>query len=316
MTQLQDAPLRIARGAKLLAEASLSGSGLARIARAQRRRDVLVLAYHNIVPEGARAVGDASLHLPQRAFARQLDALRTTHRVVPLAEILSGTGESDRPRAAITFDDAYAGAVEAGVAELVRRGLPGTVFVAPAFVNGGTFWWDEIADAAAGEVEPAVREHALTALRGRVEEVRAWAAGEGIRLNSLPSHQRVASERALAEAAAQPGITLASHSWSHPNLTALTAAELDEELTRPLAWLRARFGSVVPWLTYPYGLYSPEVEAAAARAGYEGALRVEGGWLSPAAGGYRPHALPRMNVPAGLSQRGFELRAAGLLRRG
>lgn len=306
----------MARSAKLLAELSLSGSGLPRIARAQRRGEVLVLAYHNIVPDGATAVGDASLHLPQRAFARQLDALRATHRVVPLTEILAAPADAGRPRVAITFDDAYAGAVEAGVAELVRRGMPATIFVAPAFLDGGAFWWDEIADAEAGEVDPEVREHALTALHGRAPAVRAWAAGEGIELKEPASHQRGASRDALTSAARTEGITLASHTWSHPNLAALSPAEVEEELTRPLAWLREHFNSVIPWLTYPYGLYSHAVEAAAERAGYEVALRVEGGWLAPGTGALRPYALPRMNIPAGLSQRGFELRAAGVLGRG
>jgi peptidoglycan/xylan/chitin deacetylase (PgdA/CDA1 family) len=297
---------------KRLAETSLARSGLPRLARARHRREVLVLAYHNVVPRGERAVGDLSLHLAQDEFARQLDSLRRTHEVVALDSLLEPRPHSSRPRAVITFDDAYHGALTAGVDELVRRGMPATVFVAPAYVGGGRFWWDEYADPAHG-LDPALRAHALGALRGQGYRVGAWMAERGAHPIGLPAHQAVADEALLARAAERPGITLASHSWSHPNLAALTESELDAELTRPLAWLRERFAAVVPWLSYPYGLSSPAVEGAAGRAGYKGAFRVEGGWTPAGATG--SFALPRMNVPAGVSLHGFELRTAGFLDR-
>ena len=36
------------------------------------------------MPQGEKIVGDRALHLPQQEFAAQLDALMTTHEVVPL----------------------------------------------------------------------------------------------------------------------------------------------------------------------------------------------------------------------------------------
>lgn len=296
---------------KRLAERALRGSGLPRLAAARRRGDVLVLAYHNIVPEGEWATGDLSLHLPQREFARQLDLLARTHDVVPIDEVLT-PGSGDRPRVALTFDDAYRGTVAAGVAELVRRGLPGTIFVAPAYVDGGTFWWDELGASAEG-LDARTREHALHALAGSGSRVRAWAAGEGIATGSLPPHQAVASEAELRDAASKPGITLGSHTWSHPNLAALRADELREELVRPIAWLEERFPRAVRWLTYPYGLSSPEVQRAARDAGYRGGFRVDGGWMADRHAD--PFALPRLNVAAGLSLDGFLLRVSGLLVR-
>ncbi len=296
---------------KRLAESSLARSGLPRLARARHRREVLVLAYHNVVPRGAHATGDLSLHLPQDEFARQLDSLRRTHDVVGLDSILEPRPHSARPRAVVTFDDAYRGALTAGVDELVRRGMPATVFVAPAFVGGGTFWWDEYADPARG-LDPGLRGHALGALRGQGERVGAWMMERATRPATLPAHATVADETLLGRAAACAGITLASHTWSHPNLAALAEDELDAELARPLAWLRERFRVAIPWLSYPYGLSSPAVERAAERAGYRGAFRVEGGWTAGAAG---PFALPRINVPAGVSLHGFELRTAGFLDR-
>ncbi|HSU13282.1 polysaccharide deacetylase family protein [Longimicrobium sp.] len=300
------------RGAvKRAAERTLTAAGADRIALAMRPAGVLVLAYHNIVPAGESARGDTSLHLPQADFGRQLDALRRTHRIVPLDQAFA-PGDGDRPRAVITFDDACRGALTAGIDELARRGgLPATIFVAPGLL-GSAPWWDELAGP--NGLDPAVRAHALDVLGGRAAAVRAWAETAGLRRRALPTHQRIATAEELAATAARPGITLAPHGWSHASLPALTATALGDELSRPLAWLRDRFGGALPWLAYPYGHASPEVERAAERAGYQGAFRVEGGSFVLAGAAAHPFALPRLTVPAGVSDEGFRLLVSGVRR--
>jgi peptidoglycan/xylan/chitin deacetylase (PgdA/CDA1 family) len=292
-------------------ETGLLWSGAARLRRAQHRSRVLVLAYHNVVPDDQVVAGDASLHLPRARFVAQLESLRRSHDVVALETILaSSSAGRRRPRAVITFDDAYRGAVTVGVDELARRGLPATIFVAPAFVDGASFWWDCLGDRRGGEVAPGVREHALAALGGDDAAVRGWAVEQGISFHTPARAAVCATVDELAAAARYPGITFGSHTWSHPNLAALDITEVRQQVERPLTWLRERFENVVPWLSYPYGLTSPAVEAVVREAGYSGALRVDGGWIPERIA--RPFALPRYNVPAGLSDVGFQLRSSGL----
>jgi hypothetical protein len=94
-------------------------------------------------------------------------------------------------------------------------------------------------------------------------------------------------------------------------LTRATPAELTEELARPLAWLREQFPEhSLPAISYPYGLRSPSVETAARDSGYTMGFLVAGGWLP--AHGADPFALPRLNVPAGMSADGLALRLSGL----
>lgn len=295
---------------KSFAERAAVRSGFVRIARARRRDGALVLAYHDIVPSGERATGDSSLHLAQGEFARQLDELARTHDVVPLATLTSEGGGAGRPRVAITFDDAYAGALRAGVQELERRQMPATIFVAPALL-GEVTWWDLLVPPKMGEIAVQVRERALWQLAGKRALVLAWAADGVERWQAGPDHPRIGTADELARAVEYGRITLGAHGWSHANLCALGPAELQRELVMPDAWLRARFDCVVPFLSYPYGLSSPAVEAAAAQTGYRAAFRVDGGWMSRG-GRDRPHALPRFNVPAGLSLDGFRLRLAGI----
>jgi peptidoglycan/xylan/chitin deacetylase (PgdA/CDA1 family) len=274
---------------------------------------VLVLAYHDIVPDGEPATGDRSLHLAQVRFAEQLDSLARTHDVIPLDRALGGHS-GERPAAVITFDDAYRGAVTSGVAELAGRGMPATIFVATAFVNGGAFWWDALTAAGAHAPAPELRARALAECAGEDARIRSLASREHLAVASAPpEYARGASEHELSAAAAVPGITFGSHTHGHPNLSRLTGDALRAELELPLAWLRERFSNVLPIISYPYGLSSPEVERAAMRAGYTAGFRIDGGWLPRAAS--NAFALPRLDVPSGLSAAGFALRSSGVLTR-
>jgi peptidoglycan/xylan/chitin deacetylase (PgdA/CDA1 family) len=300
------------RSWKRRVEAILVGTGVARLARVVLRPGGVVLAYHNVLPAGAQPVGDRSLHLPVAAFESHLEALAAIGEVVPLEAVLRDPiASSRRLRIALTFDDAYRGAVTVGVDTLVRRGMPATVFVTPAFVDGGPFWWDSLSDAALGAVPPAARDHALQQLQGDDGAVRRWAASTGRPTYPVPAYATAASESELQGAARQPGIVLGSHTWSHRNLASLADDVLQEELTRPLAWLLERFQAVMRWVSYPYGLYSPRVVSAAARAGYTAGFALAS--PAPRAGRSSAFEVPRGNVPSGMTSRGVVLRASGAM---
>ncbi len=298
---------------KAVAEAGLARSGIAALRRLALSRQSLVLAYHNVVPDACPPFGDRSLHLRHRMFVRQLDHLLRTCSVVPLEEMLARPAARRRlPRVAITFDDGYRGAVTLAVEELAKRGVPATLFVAPAFVGGSTFWWDSVTPGDGRSLDGELRAHAIRELRGEDRAVRRWAQERGFRIQAAPDYARVASEDELQRAVRHPGITLASHTWSHLNLARLTGAELRSELARPLAWLRQRFTAVIPWLSYPYGIAVRSVEAAVVAAGYRAALALGHGWFSPDR--VNLCALPRVNVPAALSLNGFVLWSSGLFQ--
>jgi len=224
--------LSVLMRAKTLLESVLVHGGIAGLARRARRGRTLVLAYHDIVPDHCAPVGECSLHLPQRAFAAQLDLLRQHCEVVPLDAILGPLPRSARPRVAITFDDAYAGAVTAGVDELRARRLPATIFVSPAFIGGQAFWWDDLVSPPRTTLETAVRERALDEFRGIDAAIRIGLAA--VSCDRMPPFARAASEEQLRQVSVTPGITLGSHSWSHPNLSRLAERELVDELTASL----------------------------------------------------------------------------------
>jgi peptidoglycan/xylan/chitin deacetylase (PgdA/CDA1 family) len=301
------------RASKDLAEIALLKGGPAFIARRAHRKSSLILAYHNVVPEDQGPCGDTSLHLPVESFANQLDQLVAAAEVVPLGRLLEPRSPADdRPRVAITFDDAYRGALTLGFDELARRGLPATVFVAPGLLNDTSFWWDLLGLRTPARDDPQLRDWCLAEHRGEQVRILEWLnATAGGAPDSPSPAARSVTEGELVRAAEQPGITLASHTWSHPNLTRLQGKELENELKRANVWLQDRFKNVLPWLAYPYGLHSARVREAACSVGYAAAVAVTGGWITPEPGDR--YALSRLNIPAGLSRHGFAVRLAGLL---
>jgi peptidoglycan/xylan/chitin deacetylase (PgdA/CDA1 family) len=279
---------------KRAVELGVTTAGAAAVARRLNRGRVAILAYHNVVPDEEAGHGDSSLHMPLSRFRTQLDRLERTHRVVSLQRALAGIPDGG-PYAVITFDDAYRGAVTLALPELRRRALPATVFVAPALLGEAGLWWDELGEA--GRLTPGVRREAMLGHRGRLDGVRAWAFPDGAR-PELRDH--------VGE-----GIGVGGHAWDHACLPALDPDDLAADLRRTVSWLDDAAPAPVPWLALPYGEGNEAVTRAALEAGFEGVLRISGGLCS-----HDPDAasLPRINVPAGLSARGLELRTSGMVR--
>lgn len=275
------------------------------------RNDVLILAYHNIIPKGERPAGEHALHLPQERFRRHLAEIARRAEVIPLLDSLKEPGRGrTRPRVVITFDDAYTGALTSGVEELTRFGFPATFFVCPGRLGGQAFWWDHLAARHGGVLPESVRNRALVEFQGHDELIlRALGAG-GPSPSDLPRWMQTADVQLLRSVMELPGLTLGAHTWSHPNLAAIPESDIERELTDSFTWVRDLGTTGVPWLAYPYGLESPPVRRAAEQAGFVGALRVSGGWLGSDGSGYR-FGLPRYNVPAGLSAEGLALRLMG-----
>jgi peptidoglycan/xylan/chitin deacetylase (PgdA/CDA1 family) len=172
-------------------------------------------------------------------------------------------------------------------------------------------WWDTLRDPAGTLLGPAERQRALEEGRGLDEAVRSLAAGSGWQTVLASDDVGLASLDELRASFSVGGVTIASHTWSHPNLTRLSDPELQEELTRSADWLRAEAGAAWrPWLAYPYGLTDTRVAGAARKAGYSAAFRVAGGWTRRPP--EDPFDTPRLNVPAGLTPSGIRLRGAGL----
>ena len=284
------------------------GIGVDRIRRRLHGGTTVILAYHNVVPDELAGMGDASLHIPLGRFRQHLDALTATHEVRSLEEVLARRQHLDEEAslAAITFDDAYRGTLEVALPELQARKLPATLFVAPAILGDRTLWWDAISEPSLGGPRPEVRTRILEEGEGKEESARLVVPDA--LWQEMPSLMRTVTEAELLELEAGFDLSIGSHTWSHPSLPRLSKEELSEELLQPREWLRTRFPErYLDVLSYPYGHSSGEIRRAVEEAGYHAGLALRGNRLqNPEEGtGY---AVPRLNVPSGLSRNGLKLR--------
>jgi peptidoglycan/xylan/chitin deacetylase (PgdA/CDA1 family) len=87
-----------------------------------------------------------------------------------------------------------------------------------------------------------------------------------------------------------------AHTITHPDLTAVGPAQLQQEVAGSRAILRRDFHVPVAFFCYPSGRFNATVEAAVRKAGYLAATTTEPGLAAP---GGDPDALPRIRVNGG-----------------
>jgi len=78
------------------------------------------------------------------------------------------------------------------------------------------------------------------------------------------------------------GMTIGSHSRTHPELIKLAPPALDDEVAGSRQVLRRELGSTIDYFAYPFGEHSAAVEHAVRAAGYRAARECPGGaWNTP-----------------------------------
>jgi peptidoglycan-N-acetylglucosamine deacetylase len=148
--------------------------------------------------------------------------LATTAFAQPAARIAHFAG--DRAAAVTyTFDDGLRDQYTVAVPLLNEAGLKGTFFVIP------------------GRVSPDV-----TDAEKRKNDKRAWGTITWDELKSM----------------AAQGHEIGSHTWTHPNLTQLTADEIDEQLVKSRDAIAAHIGQPPLTLAFPFNARTPGIETA------------------------------------------------------
>ena len=104
------------------------------------------------------------------------------------------------------------------------------------------------------------------------------------------------------------GITIGSHTVSHPHLTRLSADALAKELTQSRAAIAAETGAATDLFCYPHGDEDETVRAAVRAAGYRLAVATRPG---PVTAGSDPLALARTFVARDDTLADFERKLAG-----
>lgn len=270
--------------------------------RMANRDKALILTYHRFSDNGRGQTTSA------RAFAEQLDYLRTHYRIVPLstlAEYFSRGEDLPGPVASIAIDDGYRDAYEIAFPILREYDAPATLFVVTEFVDGKIWLWTDklrfVATRAGADnlnVTIGDRTHRLTlggyssrleaatqinsALKQlpddlKDEVIAQIAASLRVLLPEVPPDQYgpITWEQAREMDAA--GVHIGSHTATHPILTRVNDDRLRLELCGSRRRLEEVLNRKVDLFCYPNGDYDERVAETVGAAGYKCAVTVEAG---------------------------------------
>jgi peptidoglycan/xylan/chitin deacetylase (PgdA/CDA1 family) len=233
-----------------------------------------ILIFHRVLAEpDSLFPGEIDL----ARFERTMALVGHTFHVLPLADAVHRLANHSLPVRAlsITFDDGYADNHDLAVPVLARLGLPATVFISNAFLDGGRMWNDTVIEClrrttreqiALGELglppmptatglqrrmaidqilplikyrKPKEREHLL-------QKLQAACGAPSLPINLMMSHKQV---QALPAA----GIDVGAHTVHHPILCTIDDDEAATEMANSRAALETLIDRPVTLFAYPNG---------------------------------------------------------------
>ena len=271
-----------------------------------RKPGVIVLMYHRV------GTGDGVFAaLPTDVFAEQMRWLRANCTLIGHGELRQrarGAGRS-RPAALVTFDDGYRDYHDQAYPVLKELGIPALVFVSTSFMDqGGLLWGDRLQLAIQRTANARV---ALPWLSGEELDVASPGQKDDV-LRQCKNHlkrvsdgeRRTLLERLFSALGADAGTfsverqmltwdevratmdltTYGGHSHTHPILSRLDPAALEDEIRSCRDRLLAET-SVVPTLfAYPNGRpddFTAETKSVLERHGFETAFATSEGVNGP-----------------------------------
>lgn len=173
----------------------------------------------------------------------------------------------------ISFDDAYVSVLENAVPELEKHRLPFTIFVPTGCLGRRPCWV-------------------------RSPDHPFW-------------NERVMSAEQLRILARMPGVTLGSHTVTHPRLTRLGPEDLKRELSDSRVALEDLIQRPVELLSFPHGDWSETVLRTAEAIGYRRFFGIEPTCLN---GGPLPPVVGRVAVEPTDSPLEFRMKVRGCYR--
>ena len=295
------------------------------------RGKALILAYHHVVPR--RLIRDnrlmTGMYLSTESFERHLGWLTRYFRVEPLEKIIALIRNGvrwEKPLCAVTFDDGWKDVHDYALPLLKKYGVPATVFSVGDMVDSrgpegldGVFeaiqMTDRLADIRSGiaEIDALIR---LNTISDRVEKTRQVIN----RIRELPYDKFMKTctgiNRYLSDTfdldgirwkyetmswddmreAQEHGVDFGYHSKTHPILTNVPAALLEEELALPLEEYEKRGIRLKPLFCYPDGKFNEEAIAVLKNQGYTAAVTLQKGFNDLET---NPFCLRRINVHEG-----------------
>jgi peptidoglycan/xylan/chitin deacetylase (PgdA/CDA1 family)/CelD/BcsL family acetyltransferase involved in cellulose biosynthesis len=277
----------------------------------------VILCYHRVGSGGVPLYSG----LEPEVFERQMDFLSKRYRLVSLetlAQELSHAGPAEQS-VAVTFDDGYRDVYTYAFTVLQKYRIPATIYLTVDVIESNSVaWYDRIFLAlgiAPGEKLDLMldrpRRFQLTSAAARLragEEIISYLrsvsnerckkfCAELEELIPLPMEET--ANRMLTweqiQTMQRGGVSFGSHTLTHPAISRLEPAALDQELRESKVRLEERLGVPIQDFAYPFGKPADyeNTPDAVARCGYRTASTTNWGINTP---GANLHQLRRVSI--------------------
>jgi peptidoglycan/xylan/chitin deacetylase (PgdA/CDA1 family) len=250
---------------------------------------------------------------PERAFAEQLQRLSRWYQIVDIEEAmrtLQAEHPPARPQMLLTFDDGLRNNYRVAYPVLRHLRIPAVFYVCPALIEQRHWLWNHEARERLNSLPPEARKTLAADLQAPDSSPNPFVEW----MKSLPTERclLLLDRIRAATTSFRPTpiqhdcfdlmswqelrsidpavVTIGSHTLSHPILTGLPAAALEQEVRDSRRWLEQELGRPVAHFCYPNGSNNPAVRRAVAAA-YDSAVTTEYGQV---AGGADRHQLRRI----------------------
>ena len=253
--------------------------------------------------------GSVLLH----ALEANLLALGRTYSFISIDDLfsmMSGAAPWKKRCLVLTFDDSLKCHAEVVAPRLAGWGIPAVFYLSTETIQTGrAYWWLRLEYALSKLGKPVLvtlpdgqrrtvtstldvpaRRSLTTALRstGRPFEIEkvieSVEAEAGVRVEDVSRAYPYAESLTWNDARelVRLGMTVGSHTVSHPNLSLLDRDELHSEFTSSRRLIERECQMPCQHLCYPHGFYSDAVCDVARQAGYFSAVTADGpGWNGP-----------------------------------
>lgn len=253
-------------------------------ARDPRPNLLRVLTYHRVDEPAAHPDRYPGLiSATPKNFEQQINYLASHYHVVSMQDLLDTVQHRKvlPPRSVLlTFDDAYDDFAKYAWPALKRHNLPVTLFVPTAYPDDAerVFWWDRLhqavnsvaerqsIDTPLGLLPVATAQQRRQTYKRLRDHVKALPHATAMALTNrifddlgvVGARQAVLGWDALRQLAKE-GVTLGTHTRTHPLLNRVSPEELRAEVVDSLGDLQREIGATPPFFAYPSGGFDDQV---------------------------------------------------------
>lgn len=304
---------------KTFVASCLDSLGVISLAEVAAQQPVIFMLHRVLPEEEAVSFYNPYLAITPPSFEDFLVLLSKHFRVQPLSELVAGLHAPHTKGlrcCALTFDDGWEDNYRVAYPILHKFGIPATIFVTTGLTGTSEllpedklwrYWQQARTEGSLTAFDGILRTHHAAQLGGR--DFSSYRAV----LKQLPGHKRLElfadlASRLGAVTSQNPssfmtwgqlkdlssnGITLGSHTVTHPSLAYEEDSVIREELGASKRALEQHLGKKVDSLAYPTGILDERVTREAAAAGYTIAVTTESRVVTAHA---KPLLLPRVAI--------------------